>query len=130
MRWLPITLVCSLFGVGSACADGGGSITLEEVIDQLQDNQALVNEVLAELKVQKLKAEELNCVGFRFGGYWLNLGGARAVPYECEIGNKKLNIDGTVHVYDDDGTELDRTDKKSFERATEYRQADITWRWQ
>jgi hypothetical protein len=130
MRRSSVMLVCCLFGAGAACADGGGSITLDEVIDQLQDNQALLNEVLAELKAQKLKAEEVNCVGFRFGGYWLNIGGARAVPYECEIGTKKLNIEGTVHVYDDNGTELDRKDKKSFERATEVRQADITWKWQ
>ena len=63
-------------------------------------------------------------------GQWRYLGGARAVPYECQVGKRKLNIEGTVHVYDDNGTELDRKDEKSLERGTEIRQADITWKWQ
>jgi hypothetical protein len=129
MRRPIAILVCSLLGVASARADGGGTIALDEVIDQLQDNEKLVAEVLAELKTQNLKAEDVVCVGFRFGGYWRNLGGARAVPYECAIGKRKLNIEGTLHVYDDNGTELDRKDEKSFESATELKQADITWKW-
>ena len=116
--------------IGSSAAWAPGSITLDEVIEQLQDEQKLVAEILAELKTQNLKAEEVICVGSRFGGQWRNLGGARAVPYECEIGKKKLAIEGTVHIYDDAGKELDMNEDASFEQAAEYRQADITWKWQ
>ena len=77
-----------------------GSTTLDDVIEQLQDQEKLTAEIFAELKAQNLKAEEVICVGSRFGGQWRNLGGARAVPYECEIGKKKLAIEGTVHIYD------------------------------
>lgn len=130
MRLLLATLACSLLGIGSAIADGGGSTTLDDVIEQLQDNQTLISEILAELRTQNLQAEDVVCIGYRLSGQWRNLGGARAVPYECEVGKRKLNIEGSVHVYDDAGTELDKKDEKSFERGTELKQADITWKWQ
>jgi hypothetical protein len=116
--------------IGSSAAWAPGSTTLDDVIEQLQDEPKLVAEILAELKTQNLKAEEVICVGSRFGGQWRNLGGARAVPYECEIGKKKLAIAGTVQIYDDAGKELDMNEDASFEHAAEYRQADITWKWQ
>ena len=116
--------------IGSSAAWAPGSITLDEVIEQLQDQEKLTAEIFAELKAQNLKAEDVICVGSRFGGQWRNLGGARAVPYECEIGKKKLAIEGTVHVYDDAGKELDMNEDASVEQAAEYRQADITWKWQ
>lgn len=119
-----------LIVIGSSAAWAPGSTTLDDVIEQLQDEQKLVAEILAELKTQNLKAEEVICVGSRFGGQWRNLGGARAVPYECEIGKKKLAIAGRVHIYDDAGKELDMNEDASFEHAAEYRQADITWKWQ
>jgi hypothetical protein len=116
--------------IGGSPAWAPGSITLDEVIEQLQEQEKLTAEIFAELKAQNLKAEEVICIGSRFGGQWRNLGGARAVPYDCEIGKKKLAIEGTVHVYDDNGKELDMNEDASFEHAAEYRQADITWKWQ
>ncbi len=116
--------------IGSSAAWAPGSITLDDVIEQLQDQEKLTAEIFAELKTQNLKAEEVICVGSRFGGQWRNLGDARAVPFECEIGKKKLAIEGTVHIYDDAGIELDKNEDASFEHAAEYRQADITWKWQ
>jgi hypothetical protein len=130
MRSLLATLACSLLGVGSAIAQGGGTASLEDVLDQFQDNQTLISEILAELRTQNLRAEDVGCIAYRVSGQWRYLGGARAVPYECEVGKRRLNIEGTVHVYDDNGTELDQKDEKSFERGTEIRQADITWKWQ
>jgi hypothetical protein len=116
--------------IGSGAAWAPASTTLDDVIEQLQEQEKLTAEIFAELKAQNLKAEEVICVGSRFGGQWRNLGGARAVPYECEIGKKKLAIEGTVHIYDDAGKELDMNEDSSFEHAAEYRQADITWKWQ
>lgn len=130
MRSLLATLAGSLLGAALAIAEGGGTASLEDVLDQLQDNQALISEILAELRTQNLRPEDVGCIGYRLSGQWRYLGGARAVPYECELGKRKLNIDGTVHVYDDNGIELDQKDEKSFERGTEIRQADITWKWE
>lgn len=129
--WLQIALsvlVFTLIGTGAAWAPG--TITLDEVMDQLKDDAKLTAEISAELKAQGLKAESIICVGARFGGHWVELGGARSVPYECEIGKKKINIDGTLHLYDQGGNEIDMNDEKAPEKAFDYKQTDLKWTWQ
>jgi len=116
--------------LGATAAWAPGSITLDEVLDQLKDTEKLVAEINAELKAQNLSAENIICVGARFGGHWIELGGARSIPYECEIGKKKLNIDGTLVLYDQQGNEIDMSDEKAPERAFDYKQTDLTWTWQ
>lgn len=116
--------------LGATAAWAPGSITLDEVLDQLKDNEKLGGEINAELKAQNLSAENIICVGARFGGHWVELGGARSIPYECEIGKKKLNIDGTLRLYDQQGAEIDMSDEKAPERAFDYKQSDLTWTWQ
>lgn len=112
---------------GSASAEG--SITLDEVMGQLKDDGKLIDEISAELKAQGLAADSVICVGARFGGHWSELGGARSVPYECEIGKKKLNIEGTVVLYDERGNEIDMSDERAPERAFDYKQTGLTWGW-
>lgn len=116
--------------LGATAAWAPGSITLDEVLDQLKDNEKLVGEINAELKAQNLSAENIICVGARFGGHWVELGGARSIPYECEIGKKRLNIDGTLRLYDQQGAEIDMSDEKAPDRAFDYKQSDLTWTWQ
>ena len=105
------TIVFMMLGISAAWAPG--SITLDEVMEHLKENEKLIAEINAELKAQNLEAPKVICVGSRFGGKWTDLGGARAVPYECEVGTRKLNIDGTVHIYDKDGKELDEEDDQN-----------------
>jgi hypothetical protein len=127
---LPIAIfACSLLGIAVAVA-GVGSTTLDDIIDQLQDEQALIAEILAELKTQNIKTEDVNCAAGRFDDDWRNLAGARTVPFECQVGKRKLSIQGKLHVYDDNGTELDLNAKASRETGIEFKQADITWKWQ
>jgi hypothetical protein len=122
------TLAGLLLGSAAAVA-GAGSATLEDVIDTLQDEQKLITEIFAELKAQKLAAENVGCTAGRFDGDWRNLAGARTVPFDCQVGKRRLEVQGTLHVYDDGGTELGLDDAASRERAVEIRQADITWKW-
>ncbi|MFN3626121.1 MAG: hypothetical protein ACK4TP_18965 [Hyphomicrobium sp.] len=116
-----------LFGASAAWAEG--SITLDEVMEQLKDDQKLIGEINAELKAQGLAADSIICIGARFGGHWAELGGARSLPYECEIGKKTLNIDGTVQLYDERGNAIDMSDEQAPERAFDYKQSDLTWTW-
>ena len=111
-------------------AHAGGSIPLNEVMDHLKDNEKLIAEIDAELKSQKLEATSVICGGSRFGGHWEELGGARAVPYDCEIGSRKLNIDGTVHLYDEQGAKIDMDDENAPKRAFDYKETVTTWRWE
>jgi hypothetical protein len=53
----------------------------------------------------------------------------RVVPYECEIGARKLNIDGTLHLYDANGAEIDEKDKNAPKLAFDYKEMDLTWTW-
>jgi hypothetical protein len=116
--------------LGSTPAHAPGSITLDEVMEQLKDNQKLIAAITAELKAQGLKAETVICVGARFGGNWTNLGGARAVPYDCEVGKRKLKIEGQIHLYDSAGKELNMDDPGAPEQAASYKQTDLTWAWE
>lgn len=111
-------------------ADAGGSLPLTDLMDRLKDNEKLIAEIDAELKAQKLEAASVICTGDRFGGHWTELGGVRVVPYECEIGARKLVIDGKLHLYDVKGAEIDASDEKAPERAFDYKETDITWKWE
>jgi hypothetical protein len=127
MKKSILALGAMLLAAGPVWAEG--SINLEDVLDQLKDNEKLVGEVTAELKAQGLTAGSVICVGARFGGHWAELGGARSVPYECEIGKKTLNIEGTVKLYDEAGKEIDMSDEKAPERAFNYKETDLSWKW-
>ncbi len=131
MRTLHTTLaLCTSLMLHVSTAYAGGSIPLNEVMDQLKDNAKLIAEIDAELDKQKLKADAVICDGARFGGQWTELGGARSVPFDCEIGGRKLHIDGTLHLYDQNSAEIDMNDEKAPERAFDYKQTDLTWTWQ
>jgi hypothetical protein len=127
---LPLTLATAAFmAVGITAAWAPGSIPLSEVMDQLKDNQKLIDEIDAELKTQDLNPDNIVCIGCRFGNQWVNLGGARAIPYNCTVGNRTLDIDGELHLYDAAGKDLDMDDTTAPEQATEYKQLNLTWKW-
>jgi len=115
--------------VGISAAWAPGSISLDEVMDQLKDNQKLTDEIDAELKSQNLNAASINCTGARFGGNWANLGGARAIPFNCAIGKRTIDIDGELHLYDASGNELDMNADDTPAKATDYKQLNLTWKW-
>ncbi len=117
----------ALLGSGTAWAPG--TIALDEVMDQLKGEPKLIAEIEAELKAQKIAADAVICVGSRFGGHWRELGGARSVPYECDIGKRKLEIDGTVKLFDEKGREIDMGDEKAPEIAFDYSQTGLSWSW-
>lgn len=76
-----------------------------------------------------MSADKIICTGARFGGNWTNLGGARAIPFNCVIGPRTLDIDGELHIYDDAGNELDMNADEAPAKATDYKQTNITWKW-
>ena len=130
MRTLKAALGLLFLLAAMGAAEAGGSISLTDLLDRLKDNDKLVAEINAELKAQKLDAESVIFTGDRFGGHWTELGGVRVVPYDCDIGARKLNIDGKLHLYDEKGAEIDASDENAPERAFDYKETDITWKWQ
>jgi len=124
-----IVATAAFMPLGITAAWAPGSISLDEVMDQLKDNAKLVDEVSAELKKQGVNAAEVNCIGGRFGGNWINLGGARAIPFDCQIGSRAIEIDGELHFYDAAGNELDMAADDTPEKATSFKQLNINWQW-
>ncbi len=51
----------------------------------------------------------------------------------CHTSARSANVSststGTVLIYDKDGKELDDEDDKSPELAVDYKEKDITWKW-
>jgi hypothetical protein len=94
MRTLRAGLGLLVLLANFGTAQAGGSISLVDLMDRLKGNDKLMAEINAELQAQKLEAASVICDGDRFGGNWTELGGARVIPYECEIGTRKLNNDG------------------------------------
>jgi hypothetical protein len=117
-----------LLGVRAAWAPG--SISLDDVMQQLADDKKLIAEINAELQKQKLQARDVVCSGARFGNHWTHLGGARAIPYECLLGARTLNIDGDLHLYDEHGKEIDMEAGGTPEAATSYKQTNLHWSWE
>ncbi len=116
-----------VLGIGTAQA--GGSISLDEVMEQLKGDPKLITELNAELKAQTLKAEAVICTGARFGSNWTELGGARAIPYDCTIGQRTIHIEGELHLYDEAGKELGMDAEDTPQKAMTYKELHLTWKW-
>jgi hypothetical protein len=115
--------------IGWSAAQAGGSIGISEVMEQLKDNGALIAELETELKKQHLEAKKVVCIGSRFGHHWTHLGGARSVPFECEIGARKIEIDGELQLYDKNGKQLDFEGADTPEKAVSYKATKLQWTW-
>jgi hypothetical protein len=127
---LRLTLAAAAFmALGITAAWAPGSIPLAEVMEQPKDNAKLIDEINTELKKQSLDPEKVICIGARFGRQWENLGGARAIPYNCTVGNRTLDINGDLKIYDAAGKELDIDDPASPAKSDHYEPLNLTWKW-
>ena len=107
----------------------GGSLGLDEVLEAVKTSSTLVAEIRAELDQNSLKADGVVCVGSRFGNQWNYLGGARAAPYECEIGKRTLSIEADQLFFDAKGKSLGDIDKASPKRAKTFKESNFKWTW-
>jgi hypothetical protein len=119
----------AFLALGITAAWAPGSMSLGEVMEQLKDTTKLIDELNAELKAQNLNAADLNCIGARFSGNWTNLGGGHAIPFNCQIGPRTIEIDGELHLYDAAGNELDMGADDTPEKAASFKQLNLTWQW-
>ena len=65
----------------------------------------LMKEIKRELDASETKLSDIRCQGLRLGRHFVHLGGARIVPYSCNVGTAKLELDGVADFYDDRGNE-------------------------
>jgi hypothetical protein len=74
-----------------------GTLGLDEMMSLIDKSPQLKREV-TEAVAKTKKVDEIRCDGMRFPGQWRNLGGERAAPYVCKIGDKWLEVRATVRV--------------------------------
>jgi hypothetical protein len=110
-----------------------GSLGLDEVLQAVKSEPKLVSEIEVELRKRDLKVAEVICVAARHGNQWKHLGGGRAAPYECTIGDRELKIEAERTYYDSNGRRLGQLDqvpdKRLFERAKSFRETKFRWTW-
>lgn len=110
-------------------ASAAGSMGLDEILLAVSKEPELVSEIRQELTKNNLKVNDVGCGGARHGNQWKYLGGGRAAPYECEIGQRTLSIEADRIYYDRSGRSLGDIDKADPKRAMTFRESKIRWTW-
>jgi hypothetical protein len=118
-----------LFTMTAASAQGGGSLDLEEVLDAVKADPKLVAEIQDEIKRNGLKADGLICSGFRHGNQWVELSGARAAPYSCDIGKRQIVIQADRMYFDMAKRPLGDMKRANPKRADSFKQSNFRWTW-
>ena len=118
-----------LLGMTAAVAQGGGSLGLDEVLDAVKADPKLVAEIQNELKKSGLKTDGVVCTGFRHGNQWTELSGARAAPYECDIGKRQLVIQADRMYFDTAKHPLGDMKKANPKRADSFKESNFRWTW-
>ncbi len=134
MRTKAEFLFTALMGAGfmaqfTSAAWADGTLGLGEVLVAVEKAPKLVEEIEAELGKNGLKAGGVTCLGARHGNHWTYLGGARAAPYQCKIGQHSLRIEADRVYFDARGRLLGDLDHSSPKWAKTFREDNFRWTW-
>jgi hypothetical protein len=135
-RCLSIAFIAhflTVVALAPPAARAEGSVGLEEVLKAVKDTPKLLTQIDVELRKRDLKAFEAVCIAARHGDHWKYLGGGRAAPYECQIGDRTVMIEADRSYFDVNGKRLGRlgeaSDKVLFGRAKSFRETNFRWTW-
>jgi hypothetical protein len=123
-----ISLLGAIFAL-STPAWAPGTLGLDEVLAAVKTEPKLVAEIERELKKDGRKADRLTCMGARHGNQWKYLGGARAAPYSCVIGQREITIEADRAYFDAEGQNLGDVEHASFDEAKTFRETNFRWTW-
>jgi hypothetical protein len=124
----PILAAVVVMGFATpACADG--TLGLGEVLAAVSKAPKLVSEIQQELDSNSLKANQVTCIAARHGNHWTYLGGGRAAPYECKIGQRTLKIEADRIYFDSRGKPLGGLDSAGPKQAKTFRESNFRWSW-
>jgi hypothetical protein len=129
MRYAGKYLLAAMMALGAIPAWAEGTLGLDEVLAAVGKAPKLVLEIQAELGKNNLKAENVSCLGARHGNQWKYLGGGRAAPYQCDIGQRSLNIEADRVYFDPRGKLLGDLDKADPKRAKTFQESNFRWTW-
>jgi hypothetical protein len=106
-----------------------GTLGLGEVLAAVDRAPKLVAEIQAEVSKSNLKVADLTCMGARHGNQWTYLGGGRAAPYNCDIGQRSLHIEADRIYFDARGKSLGDVVKADQKRAKTFQESNFRWTW-
>jgi hypothetical protein len=129
MKKIKDALLSGCLCVCAVPANAGGSVSLDDVLEAIKDVPALVGEIRAELAKSDLQPGDVICSGDRHGNRWTYLGGARAAPYECEIGKRELIVEAERTYFDGRGKSLGSYDKANPKQARHFKETNFSWKW-
>jgi hypothetical protein len=119
--------------VWSLPASAQGSLGLAEVIEAVKGDPTLLGQIEVELRRRDIKAPSIACSASGHGNQWRHIGGGRAAPYECQIGDRTLRIDAVRTYFDGSGRRLGQLgqipDTVLFNKATFIREGNFRWTW-
>jgi hypothetical protein len=122
--------ITALLGLTAALA--GGSVGFDEVMQFAAQNRKLEKEIKSSIREQRLRQIDIQCVAARFGNQWTYLGGDRAPPFTCQIGNRVLTINSKLDFFDAAGRlikgGMDNPD--IFRKAHTFKGKRPAWSWQ
>ncbi len=124
--------IVALIAVALACATparADGTLGLGDVLAAVRTAPRLVAEVTDALDKNGLAAANVTCLGARHGRHWVHLGGMRAAPYRCKIGNRELTIEADRIYVDARGRNIADRDPMAPRNATAFRERHIRWEW-
>jgi hypothetical protein len=75
------------------------------------------------------KRKVVMCIGMRFPGQWIHLGGKRVAPYTCNFGVKRLQIQATVRISGRNGRVFKTTTPNAMRNATTVSETNLRWKW-
>lgn len=129
-RAATIAGLCMLWTTAVQTAGGLG---LDQVLQLIRSEPKLASEIEVELRRRDLKVPDIGCAAAQHGNQWKFLGGGRAAPYQCRIGDRTVTIDAERIYYDVNGRKLGQIgqapDNVLFNRARSYREGRFRWTW-
>jgi hypothetical protein len=129
MRAVLLVGSCLVWTTAS-CAAGLG---LDELLQIVRTEPKLAGEIEVELRRRDLKVPEIGCIAAHHGNQWKLLGGARAAPYQCRIGDRTVMIDAERIYYDVNRRKLGQIGQVPgnvlLNRARSFRESNFRWTW-
>jgi hypothetical protein len=125
--------LASILAAWAAPARAQGNMGLDEVLEAVKTAPQLVGQIEVEVRRRDLKVRDIACTAASHGSEWRLLGGGRAAPYECRIGDRTVRIDAERTYLDGQGRRLGQlgqtSDQLLLNRAKYFRERDFRWTW-
>ncbi len=89
----------------------------------------LHRELLDAIKSENISINDISCSGKMLGPAWAHLSYGEVTPFYCQVGNRRLIVDGGNHYLDSEGRKLTSYDKAMYDNAVAVDHPLPHWMW-